>query len=84
MKFTRGDAKIKVRPAQVNWLCDRAHLPAFRGYIVCQTDDTWLAARVHPADRMVLHDGVKPSTFTELTETTKGEIERILCFIQNP
>ena len=82
-KFTRGDQKLKLRPAQINWLCDRAKLPQFRGYIVLENEGNWFVAEISTDDRTRLLEGIKPSTFHELGRTHEGPLPDILAFIQH-
>jgi hypothetical protein len=83
VKFTRGDQKLKIRPAQIHWMCDRAKNDIFRAYLVCECDDKWLAAQIVEEDRRTMLDGIKPSTFNRLERAHEGTLPEVLSFIQN-
>jgi len=81
-KYTRGNQKLKIRPSQVNWMCDRAKYPTFRAFLVCEAGERWLACRVTAEDRFKLLEGVNPSNFHKLEYTDEGPLQSILAFVQ--
>ena len=86
MKATTGDRALKIRIAQVNWLCDRSRFAHFSGYMLCRADKKWLVAQIAERDRDFLMSGkVKPSTWSMLTRPfVTSDINLILRWMDMP